>query len=117
MLALALAMVGHPVHPSSDTQGMVPIPRARPSMHVPPVCKDLDSECLEAAARGACKTAAEFMLTNCRLSSSPPTSTSTSTLHPQPQPHPHLLQVVMRSLLDGRDADDVPCPQDAAGTV
>ena len=68
MLWLALPLLGHPVHPSSDTQGMVPIPRARPSMLIPPVCKDLDSECLEAAARGACKTAAEFMLTNCRLS-------------------------------------------------
>ena len=51
-----------------NSQDMVPIQLAHPSMRFPPVCKDFDTECPEATARGACKTAAEFMLTNCRLS-------------------------------------------------
>ena len=127
MFALALPVLGHPLHPSSDAQGMVPVPRARPSMHVPPVCKDLDSECLEAAARGACKTAAEFMLTNCRLSAHPPTTHLClyrhrhrhrhRHVHRHRHRHRHLLQVVLRSLLDGRDGVDVPFPEGAVGAI
>ena len=74
MLSLALALLGRPMLPSSNTQSMVPAQDTVPPLRLTSyredasVCNDFDNECPEAAARGACRTAAEYMLTNCRSS-------------------------------------------------
>ena len=72
MLAVALALLGRPVH-SNDHHSLTPTSVLVRRSHRAwasdaTVCKDFDAECPEAAARGACATEAEFMRANCRSS-------------------------------------------------